>query len=292
MSTSSDLILNRMEIEEAGPNSSRMAAAVVRQLEGEGRVPVMEVAKALDIIELRGEPLENLEGALLTDAERSSGSILFNAKSGLPRQRFTVAHELCHFLNIRHRQTAEAGFRCSRSDMRISQLGRDHEDNWHRQQKFEANQFAIELLIPSRRMGPFLRRELAIETMLDMNSLFDVSREAAGRRLIECHDEVGAIVFSKDGRVRYAITNGRFPKLAITRDVSMPVSVQKILKGPQSLSQLEEADPADWLGEPDTCGLFEQTLVQQNGYAMTLLVADDDDEEDDVEDAAPWFDRS
>lgn len=291
MSTSSDLSLDRMEIEEAGPNPSRMAAAVVRQLYGEGRVPVMEIAKALDIFELRQEPLYNLEGALLTNPERSSGSILFNATSGRYRQRFTVAHELCHFLNIRHRQTQETGFSCSRSDMKISRLGHGHEGNWHRRQEYEANQFAIELLVPESRLGPFLQRELVIETVLDMNSLFDVSREAAARRLIECHDEVGAIVFSRDGRVRYAISNGRFPRLAIARDASLPVSVQQILKGQESLSHLEEADPADWLRKPNFCGLFEQTLVQQNGHAMTLLVADNDDDEDGTEAAAAWFDR-
>jgi hypothetical protein len=293
LQTSFDLSLDRMEIEEAGPNPSRMADALVRQLDGEGRVPVMDVAVALDIIELRKEPLYNLEGALLTDAERSSGAILFNATSRPHRQRFTVAHELCHFLNIRHRQTRKTGFSCSRSDMNISRLGRGHEENWHRQQELEANRFAIELLVPTSRLGPFLRRELTLENVLEMNRKFDVSREAAGRRLIENHDEIGAIAFSEDGRLRYVITNGRFPRLSITKDASMPASVQQYLKGPTKLMPLEEADPADWLREPDACGLFEQTLVQRNGHAMTLLVAenDDTDEDDGLEDAASRFDR-
>ena len=293
MPTFFDLILDRMEIEEAGPNPSRMAAAVVRQLDGEGSVPVMDVAKALDILELREEPLENLEGALLTNPERSSGSILFNETSGRHRQRFTVAHELCHFLSIRHRQTEKTGFQCSRSDMSISRLGRGHEESWHRQQEFEANRFAIELLVPTSRMSPFLRRELTIENVLEMNSKFDVSREAAGRRLIESHDEIGAIAFSKDGRLRYTVTNGRFPGLSITKGASMPASVQQSLKGSTRLMPLEEAEPADWLREPDSYGLLEQTLVQKNGHAMTLLVAenDDTDEDDGLEDAASRFDR-
>ena len=58
-----------------------------------------------------------------------------------------------------------------------------------------------------------------------------------------------------------------------------------------SLTDLQDADPADWLVTPDKAELAVQTLYQQNGYAMTLLIvetAPDEDEDDGIEDA---FDR-
>ena len=62
-----------------------------------------EIARALDIHEIRVEPLSNFEGALITTAERGYGSILVNGNVDRRRQTFTIAHELGHFLNIWHR---------------------------------------------------------------------------------------------------------------------------------------------------------------------------------------------
>ena len=48
------LALDRMEIEEAGPNPERLAAAIHAQLQLKaGPVPVYEIAEALDIVEIR-----------------------------------------------------------------------------------------------------------------------------------------------------------------------------------------------------------------------------------------------
>ncbi len=83
-----ELTLDRMAIEEVGSNAVRLAKAIHVQL-GMARsaVPIHEIATALDIIEIRAEPLTNLEGALITTPERGVGRILINSGSGPRRQR-------------------------------------------------------------------------------------------------------------------------------------------------------------------------------------------------------------
>lgn len=99
---------------------------------------------ALDIDEIREESLTNLEAALVTTTERDRGMILLNRQSSSQRRRFSLAHEMLHFLNHTHEQTSENGFRCTKSDMRVTGQTRDR----HQRQEVEANTFAIELLAP------------------------------------------------------------------------------------------------------------------------------------------------
>jgi hypothetical protein len=44
-----------------------------------------------------------------------------------------------------------------------------------------------------------------------------------------------------------------------------------------SLTGLDEVTAAGWLSDPDSHQLFVQTFYQQDGYAVTLLLAERDD---------------
>ena len=106
-----------MELEDGRPDPVRLAVAIHRQLgDRSGAVPVHEIARTLDIVEIREAPLKSFEGALLTRPERHEGKILVNGRSSRQRRRFTVAHELLHFLNVLHTPTAESGFECRKGD--------------------------------------------------------------------------------------------------------------------------------------------------------------------------------
>ena len=71
--------LDRMAIEDVGLNPQRLAEAIHDQLARlDGAVPIYEIAAALDIDEIREQPLSNLEAALVTTPERDRGRILLN----------------------------------------------------------------------------------------------------------------------------------------------------------------------------------------------------------------------
>jgi len=283
-----DLTLDRMALDDVGANPERLADAIHDQLgRRSGPVPVRAIARALDILEIREEPLTNIEGALLTTPERGVGSILLNTNSGRRRRRFTLSHELLHFLNPWHRPTAPDGFWCSRGDM-IESDRKSHSP--HRRQEAEANAFAIELLAPRTQLrshisgGPDLCRVLAI------SGDFDISREAAARRYVNLHDGLVAAVFSKDGGFLYAEWHEGFPWLGLRRGQPLP-SPPTHPPG-HRVSPWDEAAPEDWLSGERAVDLAVQTLAQSDGYAITLLHAAESSQDDDgSEDAYDRFSR-
>ena len=285
------LELDRMEVEEAGSNPVRLAEAIHAQFDnGRRPVPVAEIARALDIIEIRTEPLSNLEGALITTPERSYGSILVNGKSGRQRQTFTIAHELAHFLNGWHQPTdKDGGFWCSRADMQVGKWTLRKEVSRHQRQESEANLFAIELLAPRKLLKADLDREPDLAHVMSIASDLDISREAAARRYVDLHSASVAIAFSYAGTLRYWAGSLGDRRRSFARGDRLPP-----LPAPRngtSLSDIEAVDPADWLLDPDAGSIRVQTLHQQNDHATTLVIVDEesDDDDDGVEDACDRF---
>ena len=284
------LTLDRMALDDVGANPARIAAAIHQQLgEGTGAVPVYEIAKALDIIEIRAEPLTNFEGALITTPERGEGSILINKNSSPQRRRFTAGHELLHFLSPVHQPTSPDGFWCSRRDMIEHTL--DVADR-HRRQEAEANAFAIELLAPRSRIKRFLVSSPDLEYVVAMAAELDISKEAAARRYVECHPESLAVVFSKKEQVVYFDKAKDFPMLSLRNGFSVP-EVPPAMGRPGRTSM--EAIAADeWLMKPDGVELATQTLRQQHDRAITLLhllSSEEDEDNGGIDDTLDRFNR-
>jgi len=268
------LELDRMTIEEAGPNPERLAAAIHLQLRDKGgAVPVYAIAKSLDIVEIKEAPLKSLAGAVVTTPDRNEGSILINSQSPPPRRRFTVAHELGHFLNPWHQPSHPSGsFSCTPADLRAGWRRRATGASRHVTQEIEANRFAIELLAPPQLMRPYLRGIPDLAKVLSLARVLDLSREACARRYVEMLEQPSALILSADGVVRYVDRHREFPFVACHRGQRSPA-----LPAPADetgLSAHVEADVRDWLARPAPGSLVAQTLTQRGGYSITLLAFD------------------
>ena len=264
------LSLDRCEIECAGQGDPlRLASAIHRQMpENDKSVPVDDIALALDIIAIEEHPFAGLVAALQTDANKSAGMI--GVKTGLrsTRRRYSIAHELGHFLNETHEPTDSGGFACSATDM-SNPFGSAR----HIRQEREANCFAIELLTPRARLGPILKHAAELERAVAMAYQFKISREAALRRYVDLHSEVIAVVFSRDGRVRYSHRPDNFPWI-----LPKPGEPLGETGGPPTtgdrINSLDEVNAESWLQRGRDWSLYAQTLFQHGGYAATLLVAE------------------
>jgi len=284
-----------MELDNAGLNPVRIASAIHDQLgDWPGAVPVHQIARRLDIEEIREEPLSSVEGMLVTAPERPFGIIALNSGSSGRRRRFTISHELGHFLMTHHRMVDQDRFTCSRADMlaRIDE-GEGRLSDRHRMQEAEANRFAIELLTPARRLRQFLNRQPDLERVLEISSTFEISREAAARRYVDLHRDSLAVLFGHRGRIVYLQKGRSFPWIVRGRESPLPDS---LLVGPGDLSRMEQADPADWLENSSEYELGTQILRQREDRCLVLLHAEKvgDEEEDDnggIEDAAERFNR-
>jgi Zn-dependent peptidase ImmA (M78 family) len=255
-------------------------------------IPIDAIARQLDIVDIQDLNADGFVGGLITDVSRSEGFIL--AKRGLmeERRRFTLGHELGHFLMVHHKPT-DGRFLCTAADMNRRASRREQlppAQRW----EVEANEFASLLLMPP----PMWRKEMDAYRGPDLGQIvalartFGVSRDAAARTYATYHDQLIAVALVKDGVLQRVYRDtARFPALALDNGTPIPRSsiyhrAKKILAQP---SDIVEAKAEFWLRSdwgqrlPD---LAEQVLFRRDGYAFILLwveteVSDDYDPEED-----------
>ena len=139
------LRLDRMAVEEVGSHPERLAAAIHDQLGlAAGPVPVEAIAAALDIAEIRIADRRPRGSARHHGGARRRNDLV-RAGAPRPRRRFTIAHELGHFLNVWHDMTTPIGFACSATTWHLvaRRLRPNTPQHWF--QEAEASRFAIEL---------------------------------------------------------------------------------------------------------------------------------------------------
>ena len=258
------LQLDRMEIEEEGRDDAvRLARAIHKQLGPlSGPVPVHDIALALDIVEIREEELDGFEAALITQPERNTGAIVVNLKSDRRRRRFSLGHELGHFLQPDHVPKQTDVFLCSKRDMVEQDLNAARYE-------VEANRFAIELLAPPEMVRPALRGFPDLEKVQQLAERLDLSLVAAARRYAELHDESLAVLVCRDSVVSYVAKGHGFPFLFAGRGSRVPLPASTA----DRLTSMDLVDPRDWLAKPTGTELSLQTLHQRDGHSISLLHA-------------------
>jgi Zn-dependent peptidase ImmA (M78 family) len=256
--------------------------------------PIEALAAAVNILEIRDLDTTSFEGALLTDPDKSQGIIL--CRPGVPggRRRFTIGHELGHFLIPTHVGNQQ----CTQAHLSERGFATPAQ-----RREAEANRFAAGILMPK----PWFERDadqLGVPEVGHLRKLarsYDVSLEAAANRFVELTSTPCAVVFSYEGVVRYARSHVSFPRLAVERKSRLPSDCATKVRpnaGAAAPSDWIEMDGTIWLqhdwGRPAP-PVLEQVLRQTNGHAVTMLLLadgptdDKDEEEDDV--AARWRPR-
>lgn len=257
-------------------------------------VPLERIAEAVGITDIDRVDAEDFEGLLVTNGNKTKGSIAVSASSVAGRQRFTIGHELGHFLIPTHGDSAQ----CAKSDLSVMRSA-----DARRSKEAEANRFAAALLMPERDFKAAMRRLGASETVhvLALADRYGTSKEATARRYTALADEPCAMVFSHQGRIRSFARSDDFPRLAPQLREPLPATSVSARAAPAlaagTLSEWTEIDLEVWLqpGRRQRGGtLYEQVLQQQNGYRLTMLTLEtdgafDEDEDDDLERA--WTPR-
>lgn len=274
------LTVDRSELADTAQPDQLAALLIdqlVSQLDPLLPVPVVDVAQACGIIDFQMFDTDAFEGGLIQDENKERGIILLRAGAYERRSRFTIAHELGHFLNLRHvAPPGSSQLMCSKADMRVHGTG-----NSRHSMEAQANEFAVGLLMPRRQLAglSFMKGSPEIGRILTLHELCNVSKEAAARRYAELHGGDFAIVFTKDGRLAgWPIRGGDFPWLDLKPDQSVfRDTLTKMFSGSVgAVSEQEESDTSWWLQDSDRGAweLWEEVLVQSRGYRMTLLLGE------------------
>lgn len=246
--------------------------------------PIEELARCLDIEEIAELETVGVEGGLLTTEERTSGIILVKkivdrSKPALRRRRFTIGHELGHFLMASHKPI-NGEFLCKSEDMR-SWDTKDH--NHYKRMEAQANEFSALVLIPPPRLRALMKtfRDPDISNITAVGDHFDVSTEAAARSYVTHHDERVAVVFVKEGKILRAYKSNNFPYITTLYGTPVPCTSHFHGIGTDA-PEMRECTTATWFDMPKA-SLYEQVLRQRDGYAMILLWAEIPDEDEQID---------
>jgi Zn-dependent peptidase ImmA (M78 family) len=241
-------------------------------------LPVEAVALACGILEIRTLETDGFEGGLVQDDVKKHGYILTRAGRHESRTRFTIAHELGHFLNLRHvAPPGQAQLLCTKEHLQARGTLNDKRLGMEAQ----ANEFAANVLMPKAVLGsqPFMQGSPELGRILKLQALCNVSKEAAARRYAELHGADFAVVFSKDGKLlSYPVKGRDFPWIDVQPGQTLfrDTLTRAFTGNEQDVSDQEETDPAWWLSDHDRhrWALWEEVLIQRDGYRMTLLVGE------------------
>lgn len=277
-----------MELADQGSVSGLLRVIFDHYRDWPKKTPVELFAAEVGIAEIRDFEVEKFVGALVTNEEKSEGAILVK-KGDLPaRRRFTIGHELGHFLMPSHRGSRQ----CTRQD-----LAERRTDTLHHKQESQANEFSAGLLMPKRRFSKDIDDLGSAEAghILDLARMYGTSVEATANRYVELSDESCAVIMSKDGQVRYARRSGTFPWLSVRSGAPLP-SNSAARSSPASItgtpSSWSNVDGGVWLDSQRgtrSLEVLEQTLRQGNGFAITLLLLEDGEFSENDQDEGPRF---
>ncbi|MBP1183536.1 ImmA/IrrE family metallo-endopeptidase [Methylobacterium sp. PvR107] len=266
--------ISRMDLADAGSPEALVTRILQAEPELPVPVPIQELCTRLGILRIEDLETGEFEGGLVTDAKRSEGTILAK-RGGEPRRRFTIAHELGHFLMAHHVPDQPGRFLCKSSDLlRVTAKAGDQ----RQRREVEANRFATLLLMPPHLLRGAMAgfREPDLEHVLMLARDFGVGKEAAARAYVHYHPERIAIVVAGNGRVQRCYRSLAFPDIICA--VGGPVPTGSLYHStqhrPSRASDIAACSPDLWidvkrdLRAPD---LYEQVYLQQNGFAMILL---------------------
>lgn len=274
------MTIGRLDLDGLGSPAS--LAAKIHELEPllPAKVPVEELCQQFDIHSIGELQTDGFEAALIMDELKATGAILVAKGRSSERRRYSIAHELGHFLIPSHRPSRSCSFECSLSDLHLL----DPKDRDRRKRvESEANRFAAHLLMPPDQIRARIRRgDSTLEAVVAMSREFGVSKEAMARSWVDANREPVAVILAHRGRMVRRYRNDDFPWLPDGNgrlpDDSLAAAINP---EPGEFSPIEEIDPSAWFSERDAkrvLSLTEQVLGQRDEYMLVLLQAELDED--------------
>jgi Zn-dependent peptidase ImmA (M78 family) len=119
------------------------------------------------------------------------------------RKRFTIAHELGHYYISRH---DEGNHQCFRKDIGAV-------DPSARQDEREANEFAVELLMPNDFFRSDMHgRSINLDTINWLATRYGTSMTSTAIRYAHFSTDICAVILSERGRIKYFVCSEGFRK--------------------------------------------------------------------------------
>jgi hypothetical protein len=218
-------------------------------------------------LEVVYRPAESYEGALLRIKGVPRGYVVLN--SGIreeSRQRFTLAHEVGHFLLPDQQDIS-------------SPCAKEKIENWNEKlhrPEFEANSFAAEILMPRELVDTYLRTEPAMESVRSIARLCGTSLTASAFRLTTLTSFRAAVVWSEKKRVNWYKSSAEFVRWIRKGELSDDTFAADCFEGKAVPDRHEPVPATAWLfekGLANDARVWEHSVpLPSYGAVLSLLV--------------------
>jgi len=152
-----------------------------------------KIAKELGIFVRERKADSGYDGYLLS-ANGAWGIMINSSIKSKARKRFTVAHELGHYCIDYH---TRASYQCFARDIEVISSS-------VRQDEREANEFAVELLMPGVLFREDIKqRNIGLETINSLAAKYGTSMTSTAIRYARSSPDACAIVVSEQGKIKY-----------------------------------------------------------------------------------------
>lgn len=204
--------------------------------------------------------LSDCEGNIIGTDEKAI--ITVNNDADPRRQRFSLGHELGHWVNDRGKNLT---YRCDTNDMRQRSISKD---NFRQQKEVRANQFSAELIMPNHIFGRYLNNlDITTDSVNYLAKEFNVSRTSAAIRLVEASNRPCMIIcWNQSGKRQW------FSRNPIVSDSIWPHS--RIMHPREAFvpSSSIEVDADKWISNEGSENYSVVESVFSNGYDILSLI--------------------
>ncbi|MDK9723133.1 MAG: ImmA/IrrE family metallo-endopeptidase [Rhodospirillales bacterium] len=285
--------------------------ALLTAVLGEERFPVnvelvakeySEKTCADPITRIVGASLDDFDGMLRPSNTKPCWHIIYNTGTAYPgRERFTLAHELGHYLL--HREPLKADdYRVPMEDEAVdarsfscTPLERHTWKTSYEQMEEEADTFASYLLMPMNDYRNLIDGEkISFELLRAITSRYDVSLTAAARKWLEFTNKRAAMVVARDGFALWGRASTAALKSGIFICSGMPIPDQSIATlGPDAQGCEKklpiQLPPGVWSFRRGSESVQELTIFSERlARSLSLLIFEDTPDRNPLEEQEEW----
>lgn len=244
-------------------------------------LPIEELARIAGIENIEYKEGLPFEGMLVVD----HSAIVIN-KSNNQRERFTIGHEIGHFL-IPHHRLKKRSFRCEKKDTSSHNMASGSNVE---KIEVEANRFASSILMPQKEFTKAIGgRDFCMSEIVRIAIMFDTSIQATCIKYAQVSGKKLLFIVTKGLFVEKILRSGGFPRLSISIQKGSPISPRAITvreaNNKEKISEIEEIDETIWLEGRLTNNqkLWEQSYKQEGDYRITALYVEESESMDEDE---------
>lgn len=247
--------------------AAQLATFVAQKLSAGPKPDLSDICKKLGL-RVKEVPATGFDGALVRSRSAQKGIVAVNARiREQSRKRFTVAHEIGHFVIPHHRLLGNI----------CEQRAIESFSTRLQRPELEANEFAAEFLLPSDVLRrTFKLREFSLAQISAVANDFETSLTATARCFLNLTDLPCALVWSVSGNARWCARSAAFRFFLPLEELPGPTSfAAKLFSRAAVPTDFAAVQPDAWLDRGNAASvetLLEHSIFLPNYDAVLTLL--------------------